>query len=116
MCGGRGLVIATRTWALSIAVMLAGCYAGLDGSGRADGASSIASDSAGADAGDGSGSGESGEGDDANDPGRITLHRLNRAEYNNTIRDLFWGLDVSPADNFPADDHSYGFDNIADVL
>lgn len=49
------------------------------------------------------------------DPGRVTLHRLNRAEYNNTVRDLF-GTDLRPADDFPYDDHGYGFDNIADVL
>jgi len=49
------------------------------------------------------------------DPGRVTLHRLNRAEYNNTIRDLA-GVDFQPADDFPADDSGYGFDNIGDVL
>ena len=49
------------------------------------------------------------------DPGRVTLHRLNRAEYNNTIRDLV-GVDFQPADDFPADDSGYGFDNIGDVL
>ena len=49
------------------------------------------------------------------DPGRVTLHRLNRAEYNNTIRDLF-GVDFKPAADFPADDVGYGFDNIGDVL
>ncbi len=49
------------------------------------------------------------------DPGRITLRRLNRAEYNNTIRDLL-GVDFTPADDFPADDSGYGFDNIGDVL
>ena len=49
------------------------------------------------------------------DPGRVTLRRLNRTEYNNTIRDLV-GLDLKPADNFPADDVGYGFDNIGDVL
>ncbi len=49
------------------------------------------------------------------DPGRVTLRRLNRAEYNNTVRDLL-GLDVQPADDFPADDVGYGFDNIGDVL
>ena len=48
-------------------------------------------------------------------PGRIPLRRLNRAEYNNTIRDLT-GLDIRPADDFPADDVGYGFDNIGDVL
>jgi Protein of unknown function (DUF1592)/Protein of unknown function (DUF1588)/Protein of unknown function (DUF1587)/Protein of unknown function (DUF1595)/Protein of unknown function (DUF1585)/Planctomycete cytochrome C/Ca-dependent carbohydrate-binding module xylan-binding len=49
------------------------------------------------------------------DPGRVTLHRLNRAEYNNTIRDLV-GINFQPADDFPADDSGYGFDNIGDVL
>ena len=49
------------------------------------------------------------------DPGRVTIRRLNRAEYNNTIRDLV-GVDFQPADDFPADDSGYGFDNIGDVL
>lgn len=49
------------------------------------------------------------------DPGRVTIRRLNRAEYNNTIRDLT-GLDLRPADDFPADDVSEGFDTIGDVL
>lgn len=49
------------------------------------------------------------------DPGRVTVRRLNRTEYNNTIRDLF-GVDFNPADDFPSDDVGYGFDNIGDVL
>lgn len=49
------------------------------------------------------------------EPGRVTLHRLNRAEYNNTIRDLL-GTDLRPAEDFPMDDFGYGFDNIAEVL
>lgn len=49
------------------------------------------------------------------DPGRVTMRRLNRAEYNNTIRDLL-GVYVRPADDFPNDDVGYGFDNIGDVL
>jgi hypothetical protein len=48
-------------------------------------------------------------------PGRPTLHRLNRAEYANAIRDLL-ALDVDVADLLPADDTGYGFDNIGDVL
>uniref|UniRef100_A0A7C4LNN1 DUF1592 domain-containing protein n=1 Tax=Schlesneria paludicola TaxID=360056 RepID=A0A7C4LNN1_9PLAN len=48
-------------------------------------------------------------------PGRVTLRRLNRAEYNNTIRDLI-GVNFRPADDFPADDVGEGFDNIGDVL
>ena len=46
---------------------------------------------------------------------RVSIRRLNRAEYNNTIRDLI-GLDLRPADEFPFDDVGYGFDNIGDVL
>jgi mono/diheme cytochrome c family protein len=53
---------------------------------------------------------------DANpDPGRVTIRRLNRTEYNNTIRDLL-GVDFQPADSFPSDDVGYGFDNIGEVL
>jgi mono/diheme cytochrome c family protein len=47
--------------------------------------------------------------------GRVTARRLNRAEYNNTIRDLL-GVDIRPADAFPADDSAFGFDNISDAL
>ena len=47
-------------------------------------------------------------------PGRPTIHRLNRTEYRNAIRDLF-GVDVA-ADALPQDDSGYGFDNISDVL
>src|SRR5215470_11154752 len=49
------------------------------------------------------------------DPGRVTARRLNRAEYNNTVRDLL-GVNFRPADDFPQDDSGYGFDNIGDVL
>src|SRR5262249_10600457 len=49
------------------------------------------------------------------DPGRVTIRRLNRVEYNNTIRDLV-GVKFQPAEDFPADDVGYGFDNIGDVL
>lgn len=48
-------------------------------------------------------------------PGRVTLRRLNRVEYNNTIRDLV-GVDYQAAADFPSDDVGYGFDNIGDVL
>jgi hypothetical protein len=49
------------------------------------------------------------------DPGRVTIRRLNRAEYNNTVRDLV-GIDFNPAEDFPDDDVGHGFDNIGDVL
>ena len=49
-------------------------------------------------------------------PGRtVPLHRLNRTEYQNAVRDLL-ALDVDAAALVPADDQSYGFDNIAGVL
>ena len=49
------------------------------------------------------------------DPGRVTLRRLNRTEYRNTVRDLFM-VDFDPTESFPADDIGHGFDNIGDVL
>ncbi len=50
------------------------------------------------------------------DPGRTaTFHRLNRAEYSNAIRDLL-ALEINADDFLPADDASYGFDNIGGVL
>jgi len=48
-------------------------------------------------------------------PGRVGLHRLNRAEYGNAVRDLV-GLEIDTTDLLPADDSNYGFDNIADAL
>jgi len=49
-------------------------------------------------------------------PGRTeALHRLSRTEYRNVIRDLL-GLDVDVSELLPADDTSYGFDNVAGVL
>ena len=49
------------------------------------------------------------------DPGRPVIHRLNRAEYANAVRDLL-SLDVDIRALLPADDSGYGFDNISDVL
>jgi len=49
------------------------------------------------------------------EPGRSTLHRLNRTEYGNAIHDLL-DLDIDAASFLPADDEANGFDNIADVL
>jgi hypothetical protein len=48
-------------------------------------------------------------------PGRVVMHRLNRAEYDNTVRDL---LDTQQrlSENFPPDDTAYGFDNVASAL
>ena len=49
------------------------------------------------------------------DPGHVTLRRLNRVEYQNTIRDLM-GIEFLAYEEFPPDDTGYGFDNIGDVL
>ena len=49
------------------------------------------------------------------DPGRVTLRRLNRVEYHNTIHDLL-GVDFDAVGIFPADDTGHGFDNLGDVL
>ncbi len=49
------------------------------------------------------------------DAAPVAVHRLNRTEYNNTVRDLF-GTAKRPADRFPEDDFGYGFNNIAKVL
>lgn len=51
----------------------------------------------------------------AGHPGRVTMRRLNRVEYNLTIRDLC-GVSFNAADDFPSDDVGHGFDNIGDVL
>jgi len=48
-------------------------------------------------------------------PGAPAVHRLNRAEYRNAVRDLL-ALDLDHAANLPPDDSGYGFDNIGDVL
>jgi len=49
------------------------------------------------------------------DPGRVTIRRLNREEYKNTMLDLF-GVEFDVNEAFPADDTGYGFDTIGDVL
>ncbi len=49
------------------------------------------------------------------EPGRAALHRLNRTEYGNAIRDLL-DVEIDVTELLPADDEAYGFDNVADVL
>ncbi|MEO7891957.1 MAG: DUF1592 domain-containing protein [Vicinamibacterales bacterium] len=48
-------------------------------------------------------------------PGHVTARRLNRYEYDNTIRDLL-NVQLRAANEFPPDPFGYGFDNIGDVL
>lgn len=49
------------------------------------------------------------------DPGRVTLRRLNRVEYQNTIKDLM-DVDYNTTEEFPPDDTGYGFDTVGDAL
>jgi mono/diheme cytochrome c family protein len=51
----------------------------------------------------------------APNPGRPPVHRLNRLQYQNAIRDLF-GLEIDGRSMLPADNSGFGFDNIADLL
>ena len=51
----------------------------------------------------------------SDEPVRVTVRRLNRIEYDNTVRDLL-GVDLHLSESFPQDDSGYGFDNIGDVL
>ncbi|BCE00406.1 DUF1592 domain-containing protein [Marinicellulosiphila megalodicopiae] len=46
---------------------------------------------------------------------KVTIQRLNKNQYNHTVQDLF-STNLRPADDFPSDDHGYGFDRIGDVL
>ncbi len=48
------------------------------------------------------------------DSGRVAMHRMNKTEYNNTVRDLLQ-IDFNAAEDFPADEVGHGFDNISDV-
>ncbi len=57
----------------------------------------------------------SSHGPEANDPGRVALHRLNRSEYDATVRDLL-GTALTPSGDFPPDNSVAGFDNIASNL
>jgi hypothetical protein len=95
---------------LALGMTVLGCKGG-----GGDGADDEIGDDTGTDGTDGTDGTGDGDGD-AKDPGRVTIHRLNNAEYDNTVQDLFFGVvDWTPAADFPADDHSFGFDNISDV-
>lgn len=91
-------------WAAIGSLASTGCY---DGS-----ASAVDMD-----AEDGGGSGDAGQESRACevDPERVGLRRLTRAEYNRTVRDLF-GVTSAPADVFPPDSSTSGFDNNAQSL
>ena len=113
---------AIRSWARAellcaalSAVALAGCVSGnLTGTGS-DGPGVTPGGSSGATGAGGDGAG--GTAVTPTDPGRVTMHRLNLAEYDNTMHDLL-GTKARPSVdfNFPADDRGADFDNTADVL
>ncbi|HTM45671.1 MAG TPA: DUF1592 domain-containing protein [Polyangiaceae bacterium] len=86
---------------------------GAGGSGGAGSSNPIAS--GGDAAGGAAGAGAIPQTDLLSDPGVVALRRLNRTQYNNTVRDLL-GTTLTPADGFPADDLMYGFDNIGQAL
>ena len=86
------------------------------GSAAGGSAGTLSGASAGASAGGRAGSvGSVGATQAAPDPGSVVLHRLNRAEYNNTVQALL-GTTRTPADAFPPDGASGGFDNNASAL
>ncbi len=101
---------------------LTGCTAAVDGGGSAAGDASgfapplaAGGGAVGMSAGAGGTSGVPGP--SATDPGRVTMHRLNLAEYDNTMRDLLGATTHPSADfHFPADDRGADFDNASDVL
>src|SRR5689334_13675261 len=105
-----------RSFAVALAIALSGvtlvaCNANIDG-GKQPGqglGSAGGSGLGGAGAVGGAGSVSLGG------PGRVVMHRLNHAEYDNTVRDLL-GTQLKLSENFPLDDTAYGFDNIASAL
>lgn len=97
--------------------VLVGCTADIDqllGPKSSDG-QNVDGQRPGGDNGGDSAGGSNGSNDAPVDPGHAALRRLNRSEYNRTVRDLL-GTNLTPADDFPADDVSFGFDTIGDVL
>lgn len=99
----------THTLAASLVLALAGC-------GHADGGAGDASDDADSTGGSTGADATGGDVDAcAPLPGRVGLQRLTRAEYNRTVRDLF-GIASDPADVFPPDSRTNGFDNNAASL
>jgi hypothetical protein len=108
----RGTTARARRHALSITLALSGCYEGLGGPDANAGSDGAASATDGADPSDDS------TGDDDSPAAEIPaqpLHRLNRLEYDNTVRDLL-GTDLRPAQTFGPDPEANGFDNMADQL
>jgi len=90
------------------------CACGGGGGGGGDDGDDASAGSSGGSEG-GSESGDTTPGSCTPAPGRVGLQRLTRAEYNRTVRDLF-GVTSAPADMFPPDSATSGFDNNAASL
>lgn len=98
---------AARGGALALLLLAAGCYRGGDTAHEGDATSTGGAGSSGSGA-----SGEPTTGEETEPPPAQPLHRLNRLEYNNTVRDLL-GTTLRPADAFGPDPEVDGFDNMA---
>ena len=111
---GTGFFAAfTLAWALGFG---AGCTADIAGNNPASGAAVGTAGGSGAGTAVGGASNTGGSGTVAlGGPGRVVMHRLNIAEYNNTVHDLL-ATDLKLSENFPPDDTAYGFDNVAAAL
>ncbi len=108
----RPAILALGVWALGCDP---GSAAGPGGSAGTSGTGGAAGRGGASGTGGASGSGGTGGLAGRCDPARVTLHRLNRTEYDNTVRDLL-GTSAAPAREFPADDAGGGYDNNADSL
>ena len=103
-------VKATALGVLLALAVTAGCKGTISMPGEAPGGTSSGG-------GGSPGTGIGGAGVKPTDPGRVTMHRLNLAEYDNTMRDLLGTTTHPSVDfNFPPDDRGEDFDNTADVL
>ena len=103
--------LSTSVWASCVfALVTAGCVGEFGSDVGGDGPSGGAA--GGADP-NGVGSTASGL---CGDIGAVSIHRLNSAEYDNTVHDLLGDTSRPAAASFPVDDTSYGFDNNGDVL
>jgi hypothetical protein len=105
--GSRAWTTTTTRWVLPLLASIVGCYQGVP-SGR-----ELADETGGG--GDESGDAGDPDVDEGSQLPEQPLHRLNRLEYNNTVRDLL-GTSLRPADAFNPDPVANGFDNMADQL
>ncbi len=102
---------------LLVSLAIAGCTGNLSGGGGAGSTDHPPGGGLGPAGGGMSGSNTPNNGAPATDPGRVTMHRLNLAEYDNTMRDLLDTKKVSSVEyKFPPDDRGADFDNASDVL